>query len=150
MADSHASPNALPAGVAPDVHERMLVHLTALLDILLAERQALSGTAPDELHDIIARKEAACAEIAAQQDVLLAGLAPDTVLPDSMSELRELAQRCQQENILNGRIANRAKRTNRTLLGILTGDSGGDLYEKPGMERAPGSSAAPGHHLGSA
>lgn len=148
MAESHSSPNRMPAGVAPEVHDRMLVHLTKLLDILLAERQALTGTAPDTLHEIIASKEAACAEIAAQQDTLLAGLAPHTTLPDSMSELRELAQRCQQENNLNGRIANRAKRTNRTLLGILTGDSGGDLYEKPGMERAP--SAAPGHRLGSA
>lgn len=150
MADSQTSTDRLPAGVAPEVHDRMLVHLTALLDILLAERQALTGTAPDELHEIIARKESVCAEVAEQQEALLAGLAPQTTLPDSMSELRQLAERCQQENLLNGRIANRARRTNRTLLGILTGDSGADLYEKPGMERTQGAGPAPGHHLGSA
>lgn len=150
MADSPTSPDRVPAGVAPEVHDRMLAHLTALLDILLAERQALTGTAPDELHEIIARKESVCAEVAEQQEALLAGLAPQTTLPDSMSELRQLAERCQQENLLNGRIANRARRTNRTLLGILTGDSGADLYEKPGMERTPGAGTAPGHHLGSA
>lgn len=150
MADSNTSPDSLPAGVDPEVHDRMLAHLTALLDILLIEREALTGTAPDALHEIIARKETVCAEVAEQQEALLAGLAPHTTLPDSMSELRELAQRCREENILNGRIANRAKHTTRTLLGILTGDSGADLYEKPGMERAPGGSTAPGHHLGSA
>lgn len=155
MADSSTSPSAgnlpaLPAGVSLEVHDRMLERLTALLEILLAEREALTGTVPDALHEIIARKEAVCAEVAHQQDALLAGLAPHTTLPDSMSELRALAQRCQQENALNGRIANRAKRTSRTLLAILTGDSSGDLYEKPGAERAPGSSTASGHRLGSA
>jgi flagellar biosynthesis/type III secretory pathway chaperone len=140
----------LPPEISREAHDEMVEHLTRLLDTLLEERLALTGTSPDDLHEIIARKESLCADIARRQQGLLAGVAPDGRLPDSMIELRTLAQRCQAENAQNGRIANRAKHTTRTLIGILTGDSAGDLYDRSGGDPARGRRATPGHHLGSA
>jgi flagellar biosynthesis/type III secretory pathway chaperone len=145
-----SKPDDLPPEVSRKAYEEMVGLLTGLLDSLLEERQALTGTSPDELYEIVQRKESICADIARRQPALLAGLTPDGRLPESMTELRTLAQRCQAENAHNGRIANRAKHTTRTLIGILTGDSDGDLYDKPGADQTRGRKAKPGHHLGSA
>jgi flagellar biosynthesis/type III secretory pathway chaperone len=134
-------------GPLRETHDYLLARFAGLLDVLLAERDALTGRSADALHEVIVRKETLCADIAACQQTLLKAVRPATTLPDSMAELRALADRCRSENALNGRIANRARRTTRTLLGILTGDHAPDLYDAPGRgQRAP----ATGHHLGSA
>lgn len=135
------------SGPLRDSHDYLLERFSVLLEVLLAERDALVGTSPDELQAIVARKETLCADIARRQQSLLDALQPATILPDSMAELRMLADRCRSENALNGRIASRARRTTQTLLGILTGDTGGDLYDRPGQPRE---ARAAGHRLGSA
>lgn len=120
----------------------------SLLDTLLAEREALTGRSPDALNDLVARKEALCAEIAGRQHTLLDALKPRTTLPDSMAELRSLADRCRTENALNGRIATRARRTTGNLLKALTGQPGDDAYDRPGQTQSQ--PRGTGHRLGSA
>ncbi|MEQ8861279.1 MAG: flagellar protein FlgN [Pseudomonadales bacterium] len=136
---------------ATATHDHLLERCTALLDVLLAERAALIGTSADDLQVLVSRKESLCADIAGIQHTLLDALKPATTLPDSMSELRSLVQRCRDENTLNGRIANRARRSTRTLLAILTGEDSDDLYDRGGSSHgsAPGTGLA-GHRLGSA
>jgi len=131
-----------------DAHDYLVERFAALLDLLLAERQALVQPGQSDLQTLVERKEALCRDIARHQTTLLAALAPTGFLPESMTELRSLAQRCRAENALNGRIAIRARNTVRTLLGVLTGDEPASVYHKPGSDRpAPGRA---GHRLGSA
>ncbi len=131
-----ASTRASPAPAPPaDTYAFLVERFSALLDALRAERRALVAASPEGLHEVVARKETLCAEIAGSQHQLLEHL-QGAPLPDSMQELRDLAQQCRAENALNGRIAQRARRTARTLLGILTGEPEADLYEKPGAAAA--------------
>ncbi len=142
---------AAAAPTAEATHDHLLDRFRSLLDILLAEREALIGTSAEDLQMLVTRKEAICAEIARAQNTLLEALKPASILPESMPELRELAQRCRNENALNGRIANRARRSTRTLLAILTGDDSADLYHRSGADAAAAAKPRlPGHHLGSA
>lgn len=131
-----------------DAHDYLVERFGVLLDVLLAERQALVLPGQADLQTLVERKEALCRDIARHQTTLLAALAPTGFLPESMTELRSLAQRCRAENALNGRIAVRARNTVRTLLGVLTGDEPSSVYHKPGSDRpAPGTA---GHRLGTA
>lgn len=142
---------AAPADASPAVQEAygfLLDRFEALLDTLLAEREALTGRSPAVLNDLVVRKEVLCAEIAGRQHTLLDALKPRTTLPDSMAELRSLAARCRTENALNGRIATRARRTTGHLLQALTGQAGDDAYDRPGQ--APPQPRGTGHRLGSA
>lgn len=123
-------PSSAP-GLPAETYAFLVERFTELLDALRAERRALVAASPDGLNEVVARKEAVCAQIAGSQHELLAHL-QGAPLPDSMQELRDLAEQCRAENALNGRIAQRARRTTRTLLGILTGEPEADLYEKPG------------------
>lgn len=142
-----ADPDAQAPATQPDTAAFLVDRFNTLLEVLLAERDALLHPNQIGLEDLLARKESLCADIAPHQAALLASLAPATVLPESMSDLRTLAERCRNENALNGRIAVRARHTARTLLAVLTGESPGQVYGRRGTEQAP---SAGGHRLGSA
>lgn len=141
-----------PADATADAfHDRLVDQFRTLLEILLAEREALVATSADRLQDLVSRKEALCTDIARNQNTLLEALKPAVTLPDSMGELRDLARRCRTENALNGRIANRARRRTRTLLSILTGEDSAELYRPGSVDAAAGKvPALPGHRLGTA
>jgi flagellar biosynthesis/type III secretory pathway chaperone len=126
---------------------RLIARFTKLLTLLGEERTALVGRCPDTLAAVIERKEALCGEIAEDQQALLQHWRAEGSPQAALVELRELAERARTENALNGRIAHRARQTNRALLELLTGTAD-DLYDRPG----PGRPAAPatGQHLGSA
>ncbi len=142
-----AEPDSQPCEAGSTSQTFLVDRFNQLLQVLLAERDALLHPAQSGLADLLARKEALCAEIAPHQAALLASLAPATVLPDTMGELRTLAERCRNENALNGRIAVRARHTTRTLLAVLTGETPGQVYGRRGTEQA---ASAGGHRLGSA
>lgn len=137
-----------PSAALEDTYGFLVDRFESLLDTLLAEREALTGRSPDALNDLVARKEALCAEIAGRQHTLLDALKPRTTLPDSMAELRSLADRCRTENALNGRIATRARRTTGNLLKALTGQARDDSYDRPGHTQPQ--PRGTGHRLGSA
>jgi flagellar biosynthesis/type III secretory pathway chaperone len=148
LAEWSISEHASAERGSADAHDYLVERFGVLLELLLAERKALVQPGQSDLQTLVERKEALCRDIARHQSTLLAALAPTGFLPESMTELRSLAQRCRTENALNGRIAIRARNSVRTLLGVLTGDEPASVYHKPGSDRpAPGS---PGHRLGSA
>lgn len=126
-----------------------MARFSALLEVLLAEREALLHPQQADLETLLTRKESLCQEIDRHQRALLASLAPATALPDSMTELRSLAERCRHENALNGRIAIRARHTTRNLLAALTGEAPGQVYERSGAEQSAGGGGV-GHRIGSA
>jgi flagellar biosynthesis/type III secretory pathway chaperone len=151
LADRPASPPTRADAAAPavaDAHAYLLERFTALHEILLEEREALLGRAPERLEALVERKEVLCSDIASRQHTLLTALGPEPVLPESMDDLRSLAESCRSENALNGRIANRARRTTRRLLDALTGTPDDDAYDRPGQSsnRPRGT----GHRLGTA
>lgn len=148
MADRIASspPQAEPA--VADAHAYLLDRFAALHEVLLEERHALLGRTPDLLESVIERKEALCRDITGRQQTLLTALGPEPTLPESMADLRQLAEKCRSENALNGRIANRARRTTRRLLDALTGAPADDAYDRPGQ--TPGRPSGIGHRLGTA
>lgn len=142
--------SAVPPTVQ-ETHDHLLRRFRSLLDVLLAEREALTGTSSDGLQALVAHKESLCADIARTQNVLLEALEPASTLPESMTELRELAMRCRRENALNGRIASRARHSTRALLAILTGDESAEIYDRSGADgNVAGHRRAPGQHLATA
>lgn len=142
-------PSGADAATIRAAHDDLVTCFGTLLDILLDERKALIDPARHDLAGLVVRKEAVCSEIAARQQALLAHLPPSTVLPTSMEALRRVAERCRDENAVNGRIANRARHSTRTLLGILTGITGDETYQRKPGERG-GNSGHLGQRLGSA
>tara|TARA_Y100001933_G_scaffold150206_2_gene148687 strand:- start:7280 stop:7726 length:447 start_codon:yes stop_codon:yes gene_type:complete len=148
LADRGATAAAPGGPAVADAHRYLVDRFTDLQQVLLEERDALLGRSPDRLETVLARKEALCRDITDRQQTLLGALGPDPVLPESMGDLRALAETCRSENALNGRIANRARRTTRRLLDALTGTSGDDAYDRPGQ--TPPRSRGTGHRLGTA
>ncbi|MFW6093490.1 MAG: flagella synthesis protein FlgN [Pseudomonadota bacterium] len=141
---------AAPHSDSADVHALLLEQFSRLLDTLQSERRALVERTPDALEEIVARKESLCREISEHQHVVLAELQPDGSFPESMRELGELAEQCRALNSMNGRIAQRARQTTRTLLGILTGEPKDALYHRGGGTHDAAATPGSGHRLGSA
>jgi flagellar biosynthesis/type III secretory pathway chaperone len=137
---AEAADSAAPVGPAAVTGSAatLLAHYQTFVTLLAAERDALTGHTPDTLEAILQRKDALCRDIQALQQTLpeLLRDAPREVA--QMAELRTLAQRCRDENAINGRIAQRARRTVRVLLQALTGQPDPELYT-PGI---PGRGAA--------
>lgn len=139
-----------PAPIQPLV-DRLLTDFTQLLETLEAERAALTERSPEALERVVPAKETLCAQIARDQQTLLGALGHGPAAePEGMGTLRELARRCRSENAVNGRIVNRARQTNKTLLGLLTGEPGADLYQPAGHDLPVSARPSTGHRLGSA
>lgn len=130
--------------------DRLVERFGVLLETLHAERAALVDRSPETLQEVVGRKEALCGEIDREQQQLLAHIRAGAPAPAAIGELRDLARRCRHENVLNGRIANRARHTTKTLLAILTGEPPSDVYRPSGQELLPAPPSGAGHRLGSA
>lgn len=110
------------------------------------EQQALIHRSLDELVTVIEEKHQLTEQLSQAQAQLLPEIEPtEQALAERdpvHTELRELAERCQELNLVNGRLVQRSRHCAQELLRLVQGAPSGSLYGADGTTAPDATSSA--------